>query len=88
MRSKKTLFAEMVGALTGEEPARDACVWYDVPPEGTTKFCQLRPPDPADIGFKRLFLTFLGVLLAIPFTEIFDATFVTCVPPSPRARAP
>ncbi|KAH8076895.1 hypothetical protein JL721_929 [Aureococcus anophagefferens] len=95
--AKKTLYAEFVAVLTGEEVVRDACVWYvlefathfftvrfryDVPPEGTTEFCQLRTPEAQDIGFKRLLLIFLGVIMAIPFTEIFDATFVkyVCAP--------
>ena len=53
-----------------------------MPPEGTTEFCQLRTPEAQDIGFKRLLLIFLGVIMAIPFTEIFDATFVkyVCAP--------
>ncbi|KAH8056381.1 calcium ion binding protein [Aureococcus anophagefferens] len=95
--AKKTLYAEFIAGLTGEEVVRDACVWYvlefathfftvrfryDVPPEGTTEFCQLRTPEAQDIGFKRLLLIFLGVIMAIPFTEIFDATFVkyVCAP--------
>ena len=55
----------MVAGLLGREPDRDACVWYDVPPEGTTDFCQLRAPDAKDIGFKRLFLVFLGIGLGL-----------------------
>ena len=89
--AKKTLFAELVAGLAGEEARRDACVWYDVPPvgRGGAKFCQLRPPAEADIGFKRLLLVFLGVILAIPFTELFDATFVTyvCAPLKKRPKA-
>lgn len=97
MMSFELSFHRFIAGLTGEEVVRDACVWYvlefathfftvrfryDVPPEGTTEFCQLRAPEAQDVGFKRLLLIFLGVILAIPFTEIFDATFVkyVCAP--------
>ncbi|KAH8060649.1 hypothetical protein JL722_4762 [Aureococcus anophagefferens] len=80
--AKRTFFAEMVGALAGDgDPDRDACVWSDAPRRGEDR-CALRAPEPHDVGFKRLFLIFLGVVLAIPFTELFDATFVryVCAP--------
>ena len=80
--AKRTFFAEMVGALAGDgDPDRDACVWSDAPRRGEDR-CALRAPEPHDVGFKRLFLIFLGVVLAIPFTELFDVTFVryVCAP--------
>ncbi|KAH8075751.1 hypothetical protein JL720_10455 [Aureococcus anophagefferens] len=80
--AKRTFFAEMVGALAGDgDPDRDACVWSDAPRRGEDR-CALRAPEPHDVGFKRLFLIFLGVVLAIPFTELFDSTFVryVCAP--------
>ncbi|EGB03393.1 hypothetical protein AURANDRAFT_68050 [Aureococcus anophagefferens] len=82
--AKKTGFADMVAFLLDAEPVRDACTWYGSPlnsvlPEGTTRQCQLQPPEPQDVGFKRLLLIFLGVLISVPFSELFDATFVTYV---------
>ena len=80
--AKKTGFVDMVAFLLNVEPVRDACTWYGSPlnsvlPEGTTRQCQLRPPVPQAVGFKRLLLIFLGVLISVPFSELFDATFVS-----------